>query len=77
MGGLMAAISAGNIWGAVPQPHVKSHFDCECSNDSSSSEEAIGDDRKTTTWLERHRPLPEKVISTTSTYENTKSKHHH
>ena len=57
MGGLMAAISAIRAWGCSA-PHLRTHFDCSCSNDSTSSEEMERNVRKTTTWLERHRPAP-------------------
>jgi hypothetical protein len=76
----MAAISEMKTWGQVPQPHIHSHFDCECSNDSpssSSSEEALKNGHKTTTWLQRHRPFPEKVVSTTSPAKGKDHKSHH
>ena len=57
MGSILAALVAIRNWGSNA-PHLRTHFDCTCSNDtsSSSSEEAERDLRKTTTWLERHRP---------------------
>jgi hypothetical protein len=76
MGSVMAAIGAMKTWGQVPQPHIKSHFDCECSNDSpnsSSSSEGTVNDQKSTMWLQRHRPFPEKEI--TSKGKDHKSHH--
>ena len=57
MGGILAALSAIRNWGRNV-PHLHSHFDCDCSNDqsSSSSEENDREVRKSTTWLQRHRP---------------------
>ena len=78
MGSVMAAIAAMKTWGRIPQPHIHSHFDCECSNDSSSSssssEEAVRNNRQSTTWLQRHRPFPEKVLSTTPAHDRAKGK---
>ena len=57
MGGVLAALYALRNWGCKA-PHLESQFNCSCNNDpsSSSSEEAGRDLRKTTTWLQRHRP---------------------
>jgi hypothetical protein len=61
MGGILAALLAMR----QTQPHVHTHFDCECSNESSSSsEEAERQVRKTTSWLERHRPEPKQSRTT-------------
>ena len=60
MGGVLAALSHIRNWGRLA-PYVNSHCDCACSNSpsSSSSEEDARKQRKTTTWLQRHRPDPE------------------
>ena len=71
MGGALAALY--NLgFGGQHAPHVNSHCDCKCSNSSSSSEEEAGKQRKTTSWLQRHRPDPEEP----RTAHSAASKHH-
>jgi hypothetical protein len=38
-------------------PHVKSHLDCTCTNDSSSSEEKTPPEKERRPWLQKHRPI--------------------
>ena len=65
----------GSIWTFITNcfrlhPHVKSHMDCSCSNDSTSSEERTPERRP---WLQKHRPREddsEHESKTSALYKN-------